>query len=129
MSHVTSLNVDIGKFSSSSYTYSLACATSKRISTKRGGKETEATAVFESSVTVRIAGSLVRTDCHEMIGTRPCHLCEFCVTNLNSLSFPSFSLFYLCIHEYDTTRAYLTSHVIQHWHFESRHPFFSFFSL
>lgn len=72
---VASMNIKLEKFS---YTYSSLV----RQTSFSDKAEKEATAVFESSVTVRIAENLViRMNCHEMIGTRPCHLCEFCVTN------------------------------------------------
>lgn len=91
------MNMDLEEYSSLSYTYSLARATSvERISAKRGNTET--TAVFESLATVRLARNLVvRASYHEMIGTRPC---QFCVTLISSLSFPPsfFSFSFLPTH-------------------------------
>ena len=78
------------------------------LSNKFREKETETTAVFESSMTVRITrntscGSrelLLRNDRNSA-----CHLCEFCVTNYFSfLCFLFF--FYLRIYAY-TMRAHL----------------------
>lgn len=92
------MNMDLEEYSSLSYTYSLARATSvERISAKKG--KTETTAVFESLATlVRLARNLVvRASYHETIGTRPC---QFRVTLISSLSFPPsfFSFSFLPTH-------------------------------